>query len=70
MRQAWDAARAWSAEPGGWAGRRVAQPAADKLAALVGRAAFERLFGDIDAARVGRPRYGAVVLPKRPLLQP
>jgi hypothetical protein len=31
----------------------VAQPAADKLAALVGRAAFERLFGDIDGAPVG-----------------
>ena len=41
----------------------------EKIAALVDWAAFERLLGEIDAARVGRPSYGPVPLLKCLLLQ-
>jgi len=39
----------------------------ERIAALVDWAALERLLGGIDAAPFGRPSYGPVVLPQRPL---
>jgi transposase, IS5 family len=41
----------------------------EKIAALIDWAGFEQLLGDVSAARVGRPSYGAMVLLKCLLLQ-